>query len=71
MSNEEQRTGTVKFFNGTKGYGFIKDDNDGKEYFVHASGLIHEIKENQKVSYFLEESQKKGKGMNAVDVRIN
>ena len=33
-------TGKVKFFNGSKGFGFITDDETGKEYFVHASGLI-------------------------------
>ena len=42
-------TGTVKFFNDTKGYGFIKEDESGKEYFVHVSGLVDEINENDKV----------------------
>ena len=43
------KTGTVKFFNESKGYGFIKDDEDEKEYFVHVSGLIDRIKDNDKV----------------------
>ena len=59
--------GTVKFFNDAKGYGFIKDDNSDKEYFVHASGIIDEIKEGDKVTFELQEGQK---GLNAVDVKI-
>lgn len=38
--------GTVKFFNEVKGFGFIKDANSSKEYFVHSSGLKERIKEN-------------------------
>lgn len=60
-------TGTVKFFNDTKGYGFIKDDESGKEYFVHVSGLIDEINENDKVTFDLEEGKK---GLNAVNVKL-
>ena len=41
-------TGTVKFFNDTKGYGFIKEDETDKEYFVHVSGLVDEISENER-----------------------
>lgn len=59
--------GTVKFFNETKGYGFINDSNSGKDIFVHLSGLIDKINENDKVSYEIEESPK---GLNAVDVRV-
>jgi cold shock protein len=58
--------GTVKFFNDAKGYGFIKDDNSDKEYFVHVSGIIDEIKEGDKVTFDLEEGKK---GLNAVDVK--
>ena len=47
-------TGTVKFFNDTKGYGFIKEDESGKEYFVHVSELVDEINENDKVTFDLE-----------------
>jgi CspA family cold shock protein len=60
-------TGTVKFFNETKGFGFIKDDNSSKEYFVHVSGLIDEIEEGDEVTYELEEGRK---GLNAVKVQI-
>ena len=59
--------GTVKFFNESKGYGFIKDDESGKEYFVHVSGLIDEIRENDDVTYELEEGRK---GLNAVNVQL-
>ena len=41
--------GIVKFFNDTKGFGFIKDEASNKEYFVHVSGLIDEIRENDEV----------------------
>ena len=51
-------TGTVKFFNDTKGYGFIKEDETDNEYFVHVSGLIDEISENDKVTFDLEEGRK-------------
>jgi len=59
--------GTVKFFNESKGYGFIKDDS-GQEYFVHVTGLIDEIRENDEVTYDLEEGRK---GMNAVNVQLS
>ena len=58
--------GVVKFFNDTKGFGFIKDDETQKEYFVHASGLIDKIKENDLVTFELEEGKK---GLNAVKVK--
>jgi len=60
-------TGTVKFFIEDKGYGFITDDNDNKDYFVHVKGLIDKIAENDKVSFNLVEGRK---GMNAVDVKL-
>ena len=59
-------TGTVKFFNGSKGYGFIVEDETKKEYFVHVSGLIDDINEGDAVTFDLQEGQK---GLNAVDVR--
>lgn len=59
-------TGSVKFYNETKGYGFIKDDNDGqKEYFVHATGLNDKVKQNDRVSFELKEGKK---GINAINV---
>ena len=61
------KQGTVKFFNDSKGFGFIVDDESGKEHFVHVSGLVDEVKENDKVNYDLEEGRK---GLNAVDVKL-
>ena len=60
-------TGTVKFFNVSKGFGFIKDDNSSNEYFVHASGLIDKIKEDDVVTFELAEGKK---GINAVNVKL-
>jgi CspA family cold shock protein len=50
-----------------KGFGFIKDKESGKEYFVHVSGLVDEIKEDDEVSYELQEGRK---GLNAVNVKV-
>lgn len=57
--------GTVKFFNETKGFGFIKEDESNKEYFVHVSGLVDQVKENDEVTFELEEGRK---GLMAVKV---
>ena len=59
--------GTVKFFNDSKGFGFIKDAETNQEYFVHVSGLVHEIRENDEVVYDLQEGRK---GLNAVNVKL-
>ena len=59
--------GTVKFFNETKGYGFIKDTNTGQDYFVHVTGLVDEINENDAVTFDLQEGLK---GLNAVNVKL-
>ncbi len=59
--------GTVKFFNDTKGFGFIKDANSNDEYFVHVSGLNDEIRENDEVTFDLQEGKK---GINAVNVKL-
>ncbi len=61
------KKGTVKFFNNSKGFGFIKPDDSNEDVFVHESGLIHEINENDRVKY--EEAQGR-KGMNAVNVEV-
>ena len=58
--------GTVKFFNRVKGFGFIKDDNSEKEYFVHSTGLADKINEGDKVTFELKEGPK---GLNAVNVK--
>ncbi len=59
--------GTVKFFNEAKGFGFIKPADAGEDIFVHVSGLIDEIRENDKVDYQVEKGKK---GMNAVNVKV-
>jgi len=63
-------TGIVKFFNVSKGYGFIKDDKDGTEIFVHSTGLAGRIETDDKVSYDISENkQKPAKGPLAVNVK--
>lgn len=59
--------GTVKFFNEEKGFGFIKDKNSSTEYFVHSTGLKERIKENDEVTFDLQEGRK---GLNAVNVKL-
>ncbi len=59
-------TGTVKFFNEEKGFGFIKHDDSNKETFVHANGLIDQIEANDKVQFDVQEGRK---GLNAVNVK--
>ncbi|MGY6650500.1 cold-shock protein [Wenyingzhuangia sp. IMCC45574] len=61
------KTGTVKFFNDSKGFGFIVDDETKQDYFVHISGLVDEVKEGDSVEYDLKEGRK---GLNAVDVKV-
>ncbi|MBI1306527.1 MAG: cold-shock protein [Bacteroidetes bacterium] len=58
--------GTVKFFNREKGFGFIKDDETSQDVFVHQSGLIDSISENDRVEF---NTQRGLKGINAVDVK--
>ena len=59
--------GTVKFFNEDKGFGFIKDANSAKEYFVHSSGLEDSVREDDEVTFELEQGKK---GLNAVKVKL-
>ena len=59
-------TGSVKFFNESKGYGFIRQDDSEKEYFVHVTGLVDKIQQNDKVSFELSEGRK---GVNAINVK--
>jgi cold shock protein len=61
------KTGTVKFFNQTKGFGFITDSSNGQEIFVHISGTKDEIRQDDNVTFDVEEGKK---GLNAVNVRI-
>jgi CspA family cold shock protein len=58
--------GTVKFFNETKGFGFIIEEDTNKEYFVHVSGLVSQIKNDDHVEFEVEEGRK---GLNAVRVQ--
>ena len=58
--------GTVKFFNESKGFGFIIDDESKTEYFVHVTGLIDEINEGDAVEFELQEGRK---GLNAINVK--
>jgi CspA family cold shock protein len=60
------KQGTVKFFNESKGFGFIKDNESGTEYFVHITGLVDQISENDEVYFELKEGKK---GLNAVNVK--
>lgn len=60
-------TGKVKFFNESKGFGFIVDDESGEEIFVHISGLIDEVKEDEKVSFDVQDGKR---GLNAVNVKL-
>ncbi|HSV88077.1 MAG TPA: cold shock domain-containing protein [Bacteroidales bacterium] len=59
-------TGIVKFFNEKKGYGFIIDDKTKKDVFVHHSGLLDPINDNDKVTFDLAEDEK---GQKAVNVK--
>jgi len=59
-------TGTVKFYNEAKGFGFIVDDNTQSEIFVHATGLVDQIAQNDKVSYEVKDGKN---GPNAANVK--
>jgi len=61
------KEGTVKFFNKTKGFGFITASETNEEIFVHSSGLIDDINENDKVRFATERGKK---GLNAVNVEL-
>lgn len=59
--------GTVKFFNETKGFGFINEEEANQEHFVHVSGLVDEVREGDVVEFELKEGKK---GLNAVSVKV-
>ena len=61
------KKGRVKFFNESKGFGFIKVDGESKEVFVHVSGLKDRVQENDEVVFEIQEGKR---GPNAVDVRL-
>ncbi|MBK6997157.1 MAG: cold shock domain-containing protein [Lewinellaceae bacterium] len=61
------QSGTIKFFNETKGFGFVVDSNSGEEIFVHVSGLVDKVREGDSVTF---ETQQGKKGLNAVNVQL-
>jgi len=67
MKENKTLKGTVKSFSETKGFGFIKEYVSGREYFVHKTGLVDKIKENDSVSFEIRENEK---GLNAIKVKI-
>lgn len=67
FKNHIMSKGTVKFYNETKGFGFIKEENSTNEYFVHSSGLVNKIKEDDVVTFELAQGKK---GLNAVNVKL-
>ena len=64
QNKQKMNKGTVKFFNEAKGFGFIKSEN-GEDIFVHATGLVHEIRENDEVTFDMQNGKK---GLSAVNV---
>jgi len=60
------KTGTVKFFNVSKGFGFIVVDGSNQELFVHVTGLVDQIRDGDKVTF---DEQEGKKGLNAVNVK--
>ena len=61
------KKGSVKFFNDSLGFGFIKDADSENEYFVHATGLVDKVKEGDTVTFELKEGKK---GLNAANVKL-
>ena len=61
------KEGTVKFFNNAKGFGFIKPNDSNEDVFAHSSGLMDEIREDDKVQFKTEVGPK---GTSAVDVKL-
>lgn len=59
--------GTIKFFNESKGFGFIKPEAPGNDIFVHSSGLIDQVRQNDQVTFEVEKGKK---GLNAVKVQV-
>ena len=59
--------GTVKFFNNSKGFGFITSNDSGEDIFVHSTGLVDNIREDDKVQYKTEQGKK---GLNAINVQV-
>jgi len=66
-NNTIMKEGTVKFFNNAKGFGFITVKDSGEEVFVHTSNLIDDIRENDNVTFDIEEGEK---GLSAIKVSL-
>lgn len=66
LNKKEMHEGTVKFFNETKGFGFISQANGNEDVFVHNSGLLENVRENDEVVFDIERGQK---GLMAVNVK--
>ena len=64
----KMKKGKVKFYNYTKGFGFINDNETGQDIFVHSSGLKDQIRDGDEVTFEVTEGKK---GLNAVDVRTS
>ncbi len=61
------KTGVVKFYDAKKGFGFIKVDGTDEDVFVHMSGLLDRINDNDRVTFSIEQGKK---GLNAVNVKL-
>jgi CspA family cold shock protein len=61
------QTGKIKFFNESKGYGFIKVEGTEEEVFVHITGLVDQVRQNDSVSF---ETKDGRKGLNAINVKV-
>jgi len=68
MSNSNTLTGKIKFYNSQKGFGFVRENTTGKEYFMHVSGIKEDtLNEDDEVTFELIEGKK---GLNAVEVQL-
>lgn len=65
--DNETKEGKVKFFNNTRGFGFIEVNGSEEDIFVHASNLVDKIRENDRVQFDVEQGEK---GPNAINVRV-
>ncbi|HLV40570.1 cold shock domain-containing protein [Xanthomarina sp.] len=63
----QMKEGTVKFFNNAKGFGFITQSDSEVDVFVHKNDLIDQIRENDKVTFEVEQGEK---GLNAINVKL-
>jgi len=59
--------GVVKFYNSSKGFGFLRENETGNEIFVHATGLLDEIRDNDQVEYEVTQGKK---GLAAINVKV-